>query len=254
MPVLFLHGIGIGLQTYTDFFQDLIRSTDRNVHDGQVGILAIEMMPVSFRICDAAPPMKEIVNQLRSILKKHAWDKFVLVAHSYGTLVATHLLRDPQIGLNIDSVVLVDPVTLSIHQGDIPYNFLYRAPQSPSEYQLHHFACTDISVAHTLTRRVDWTDNILWKDELKGKRVTVLLSGKDIIVDTERLGKYLSEDHDIKEAGSTDIEDWKTRSWNDKGLNIMWCKGLNHAEVFNFASERAPLVYIIDKYSRQHQS
>ena len=254
MPVLFLHGIGIGLQTYTDFFQDLIRSTDRNVHDGQVGILAIELMPVSFRICDAAPLMKEMVNQLRSILKKHGWDKFVLVAHSYGTLVATHLLRDPEIGLSIDSVVLVDPVTLSIHQGDIPYNFLYRAPQSPSEYQLNHFACTDISVAHTLTRRVDWTDNILWKDELKGKRVTVLLSGKDIIVDTERLGRYLSKDHDIKEAESTDIEDWKTRSWNDEGLNIMWCKGLNHAEVFNFASERAPLVYIIDKYSRQRQS
>jgi len=44
---LYIHGIGIGLVTYTDFFADLI-AKDTGRPDEQVGILAIEIMAVSF--------------------------------------------------------------------------------------------------------------------------------------------------------------------------------------------------------------
>jgi len=45
MPILFIHGIGIGLITYTDFFSDLIEKHKGSDSNDQVGIIAIEIMP-----------------------------------------------------------------------------------------------------------------------------------------------------------------------------------------------------------------
>jgi hypothetical protein len=72
------------------------------------------------------------------------------------------------------------------------YNFTRRPPQSASEHQLYYFASTDLGAAHTLGRRFSWTDTILWKEDLKrdGRRWTVMLSERDIIVAGDALGRY----------------------------------------------------------------
>lgn len=128
---------------------------------------------------------------------------------------------------------MVDPVTLLLHSGDVAYNFAYRSPRKASEHQLHYFACTDMGVAHAITRRFMWTENALWKEDIVGRRVTVVLAGEDIIVDTQSLGKYLAD---------KDEDDWKEKTWTGKGLEMLWFGRLNHAQVFDTAKDRHALV------------
>jgi pimeloyl-ACP methyl ester carboxylesterase len=253
LPVLFIHGIGIGLQTYAEFLGHLTEEDAERAKDDQVGIIALEIMPICFRITHMPLPRDEMVAQILRILQNHDWDRFVLVAHSYGTIIATYLLHSLSIGPKVGPVVLIDPVNLSMHMGDICYNFVYRQPRKASEWQLHYFACTDIGVAHTITRSFMWTENTLWKEEIKGRRVTVVLAAQDIIVDTKALRRYLIAEFPRDDERQS-INDWEERNWRGDGLDILWYPELNHAQVFDTTKDRRGVVGAIQSYCQISQT
>ena len=97
-------------------------------------------------------------------------------------------------------------------------------------------------VAHTLSRCFFWSENILWKEDLAGKRTTVSLSGRDLIVDTASVGKYLAEpmyrDEDL----------WKEQKWKGDKLDTLWFSDLDHAQVFDNKAGRAQLVNVVETY------
>ena len=288
LPVVFIHGIGIGLYPYTNFLDELnstsgIESEDPN---DQVGIIAIEIMPVSFRITHSALTRTELCYEIDQILHKHfdPDQKFVLVSHSYGTVITTHLLKTPSISERIGPVVLIDPVSLLLHLPDVAFNFTRRKPKRANEHQLYYFASMDMSVSHTLSRHFFWNENVLWKKDLGDRRVTVSLSGRDLIVDTGAVGRYLSTGPglefanssgqdtdtliDIEEYSDTegnrmglrggegpgddefdiDDEEWKFRPWKGNGIDILWFKDLDHAQVFDKSSTRRRLINAIRVY------
>ena len=84
LPVLFIHGIGIGLYPYINFLVEINESEESVAEDGDIGIIAIEIMPVSFRLTGAAQEKDELCEEVLQILQQHGWDKVVLVSHSYG--------------------------------------------------------------------------------------------------------------------------------------------------------------------------
>ena len=90
LPVVFIHGIGIGLYPYTNFLSELNSNAGIESEDpkDQVGIIAIELMPISFRITHSALGRAELCYEIDQILHTHfaADQKFVLVSHSYGTV------------------------------------------------------------------------------------------------------------------------------------------------------------------------
>lgn len=57
-------------------FWELIKADD------EVGVIAIELLPISFRITRDLPPQKELLRQINVILQEHGWDEFVLFGHS----------------------------------------------------------------------------------------------------------------------------------------------------------------------------
>jgi len=81
LPVVFIHGIGIGLWPYVNFLSALGRGVDDE--DGDIGIIALEILPVSFRITGAALSREDMCRQIQTILLRHGFEKFVLVGHSY---------------------------------------------------------------------------------------------------------------------------------------------------------------------------
>lgn len=280
LPVVFIHGIGIGLYPYTNFLGELNSATDVGSKNSgeQVGILAIEIMPVSFRITHHALSRRDMCAEIDQILLKHFGpeQKFVLASHSYGTVISTHLLKTPSIAKRIGPVVLIDPVSILLHLPDVAYNFTRRKPKHANEYQLYYFASMDIGVSHTLSRHFFWNENILWKHDLQGRRTTVSLSGRDLIVDTEAVGRYLTDqpkasangysDHDTvivdseegEEAATTSSgetatedpleEEWKSRSWQGTGIDVLWFRDLDHAQVFDAPSSRKKLIMAIRTY------
>lgn len=78
ISIVFLHGIGIGLWLYVNFLAALNNQND----DGEVGIIEIEMLSISFRIKHPALVKEEMCRQIENILLHHGFDSFVFVTHS----------------------------------------------------------------------------------------------------------------------------------------------------------------------------
>lgn len=232
LPILFIHGIGIGLYPYVNFLADLNHANKLQDPDGNVGIIAIEIMSMSFRITNSALEKDEMCDEIQAILKTHGWEKFVLISHSYGSVISTHLLHHPELAYKIGPMLLIDPVSFLLHLPDVAYNFTCRRPKRANEHQLYYFASKDMGVSHTLSRRFFWSENILWKHDIEGHRMTVALSGKDLIVDSTAVRRYLTDE-------------------KSACLDVLWFKDLDHAQVFDSKRYRDILVGVVRTYCAQ---
>ncbi|PQE22949.1 carboxypeptidase cpdS protein [Rutstroemia sp. NJR-2017a BBW] len=285
LPIIFIHGIGIGLYPYTSFLNELNAKTD-----DKVGIIALEIMNISFRLTHSGLPREETCREISQILNQHfpPDQKFILISHSYGTVITTHLLHDPNLSPRIGPVVLMDPVSICLHLPSVAYNFTRRIPKAANEYQLYYFASMDPGVAHTLGRRFFWNENVLWKQDLGDRKVTACLAGRDLIVDTEAVGRYLccgslsgrgtpregvangsagrldmgrlidveGEEEDTMITGEVGEstkddeveEEWKYREWKGEGVEVLWFAGLDHAQVFDKKSSRRRVIEVVRRY------
>lgn len=103
-----------------------------------------------------------------------------------------------------------------------------------------------MGVSHTLFRRFFWADNILWKEDIQGHPTTVVLAGRDLIVDTKAVAAYLTG-----ADGWTPETGWRDGRLGDEALNVMWFQDLDHAQVFDKKRTRRELVGTIRKYCTQ---
>ncbi|KAL8365361.1 hypothetical protein RB595_004252 [Gaeumannomyces hyphopodioides] len=183
-PVLFVHGIGIGLLPYMKFMFEVAARDAYASDDGQVGIIALEILPISMRFAGAPLDKETFLKSVSDILGHHDWvtqdvadagnggggggddDGFVLVSHSYGSVLTTHILRDTALGAQVSAAVLIDPVSLLLHMPEVAFNFTRRLPRRANEWQLWFFASMDPSTALTLARYFFWQHNAIWKEEL----------------------------------------------------------------------------------------
>ncbi|MCJ1421370.1 hypothetical protein MMC32_007733 [Xylographa parallela] len=245
LPVLFIHGIGIGLYPYVNFLAKLNCNEEDEAPDGQMGVIAIEMMPVSFRITSEMPEKDQMCEEILQIVNKHHWEKFVLVSHSYGSVISTHLLKHRKTASRIGPVLLVDPVSFLLHLPDVAYNFTCRPPRRANEHQLYYFASMDMGVSHTLARRFFWSENILWREDIDGRQLSVALSGQDLIVDTQAVGRYLANGH----VGILRDEEWQERPWKGEGLDVLWFQHKDHAQIFDTEKDYKRLIRVVRNYS-----
>jgi pimeloyl-ACP methyl ester carboxylesterase len=277
LPVLFIHGIGIGLYPYVDTLEAISKqsgvSPDSKA-DGNVGVLAIELLPICSRLTQPIIQRAEFIAQITAILDAHGYDKFVLASHSYGSVFSTYMLTSEALASRISATVLIDPVTILLHMPDVAFNFTVRQPKTANEWQLWYFASKDPGTSHTLGRHFFWNENCLWKARIKeliegGMRFTVSLASRDLIVDTGAVAKYLLHDDvpdpvvtkngqphmklETHENGAED-EGWKTKPWGGRGLEVLWCEDLDHAQVFDDRKARARLVGVIAEYTKIGQS
>lgn len=281
LPILFIHGIGIGLYPYTNLLREINKGLPR---DEEIGVIALEIMPVSFRLSPAPLSASELSKEISKILEYHGYDRVVLAVHSYGSVIGTHLLHDRVMNSKIADILLIDPVSVLLHLPDVAYNFVRRKPRTAAEWQLWYFASMDLGVARALGRYFFWSENIVWKEDLglDNRRVTVSLAGRDLIVDTEAVGRYLvSEEGDTPAGGrvkmwereaisqeSSDLDDehedlapdddraklveenWKHRHWRGEGLEVLWFDHLDHAQVFDKEVTRERLINVLRTYCR----
>ncbi|KAI0073954.1 alpha/beta-hydrolase [Panus rudis PR-1116 ss-1] len=230
-PVLFLHGIGIGLWTYVPFLFDLI------ARDPDVGIIAVESFAISMRISPRPVSREIVLEAVTTILDKHNLPEVVVVGHSFGTNLAAYMLKHPHLSKRVAASILVDPIPFLLHLPPVAYNFLYREPKTANEWQLWYFASQDPDIARTLTRHFFWAESILWKEDLKDKRVGVVLSGRDQIVDSLEVWRYLTD------QGEAD----PTFHWQKDGMEVFYYPDLDHSKVFDTARLRKPLVDMVQK-------
>lgn len=277
LPVLFIHGIGIGLAPYVETLEAISKQSEVAADDradGSVGVLAIELLPISSRLTQSIIRREEFIKQVTAILDAHGYDKFVLASHSYGSVFSTYMLTHDVLASRISATVLIDPVTILLHMPDVAFNFTVREPKTANEWQLWYFASKDPGTSHTLGRHFFWNENCLWRSRIKelidgGMRFTVSLASRDLIVATSAVAQYLLHDDvpdpvvavngqthmklETHKSGAQDAA-WKTKPWGGRGLDVLWCEDLDHAQVFDDKRARARLLKAIAEYTKMGKS
>ncbi|PSR88792.1 hypothetical protein BD289DRAFT_366703 [Coniella lustricola] len=227
LPVVFLHGIGIGLYPYVAFLSEIPTTSP---------VLAVEILPISMRLTRMDILTKEaFVRHLKQILRQHAIHRFVLIGHSYGTALTTRILHDSELGPQVEGVVLVDPVTLLLHLPDVAYNFTRRMPTSANEWQLWYMASMDPGIALVLGRHFFWRENGISKDELvtngqRKRKAAVCLASRDLIVDTVSVARYFCGD------ATTEL-----------GIELLWFQ-MDHSQVFERCSDYRRILAVVRRF------
>ncbi|OJA13591.1 hypothetical protein AZE42_02725 [Rhizopogon vesiculosus] len=229
LPVLFLHGIGIGLYPYMPFFEEF------NALHPDIGILAIEFLSISMHITSPPFSSTEICTAISQILDDLGLGRVVVFSHSYGTVITAQMLHS-HLSLRIAAILFADPIPFLLHLPDVAYNFVYRQARSANEWQLWYFASRDPDISRTLSRHFFWSENILWKEDLVGKPVAVWLSGKDQVVNSEQVRKYLTE------------EEIASDHWAKNRLEVHYDPDLDHATVFDTKGRRKRLLDVLDRF------
>ena len=195
LPILFIHGIGIGLLPYIPFLRELA------AQDPDVGILAIEILPICMRITKTPLTRDVMCDAITRILNAHGLRRIILAGHSYGTAVSAYLLRrqwgsvdrlltppttptpqhvqPEQESTNhvtnhahaadadlIAATLLMDPIPFLLHYPAVAYNFVYRDPRRANEWQLWYFASRDADIARALARHFFWFESVLFREDV----------------------------------------------------------------------------------------
>lgn len=217
---------------YTPFFSQLIKQ------DPDVGIIAVEILSICNRITSPPLSSSQTCDAFGAILDDLKLPRVVVISHSYGTIVTAHLHRNSQFAPRISGTIFVDPIPFCLHLPSVAYNFVYRVPTGAHQWQTHYFASRDPDISRTLSRHLFWTESILWKEDIAGKRVTVVLAGDDQIVGAEHVRQYLTDQKDMKER-------WTSQDGN---LSVLFYPGIDHAVVFDEDATIRPVIDMAHQY------
>ncbi|TFK29412.1 hypothetical protein FA15DRAFT_752858 [Coprinopsis marcescibilis] len=215
-PLVFIHGLGMGLLQYHLLLSHMFET----ISDRPILVLIQPQISQDVFHPRFLQPMdrQQMSNKLAELLRVLGWahveysdEDFVndeegevanqlvgkgvtVISHSNGSYTHAWMLKEhPQL---VTRSCFVDPVTFCSWEGDVCYNFLYRAPRTGMELLMKYFVCTELGSANLLHRHFDWVANALWCEDIPNVRdpskTIFFLGGKDEILDCQRVRRYLS--------------------------------------------------------------
>lgn len=222
-PVLFIHGIGIGVPTYMTWLPSIPK---------EIGVVAIEIMNASNRICPEGVPPAVFARAVAQILRQQNMEDIVFVSHSYGTFMARPLLEHPEVGPKINSMILCDPVAILLHLPNVAYNITRRKGVTTPEIEIDFGAGRDPMIAHTVCRQFHWPEHILFREDFVGRRTTAVVAGRDCVLDGPAVASYIyygrvdqTSFADMKELEKT----WT--NWTGRGdIELMYLPDRDHGQ------------------------
>ena len=78
--------------------------------------------------------------------------------------------------------------------------------------------------------------------------MTAVLGDKDIIVDTDEVGRYLTRDEGVTAMTDKRDDAWKGKEWTGTGLEVLWLENCEHAQAFYKPKQRRKLVEVLLEY------
>lgn len=203
-PLIFFHGITPGMFPYVGFIKELPNDRD---------VFVVELPWVAMTGRRIIPCPRNFVKTIGNMLEECGATDACVVAHSYGTIVTSWLLKaDPK---RVSSLVLVDPVPLlcalphtaarlalnrSAFEPDRNISFGKRIYKTIVDY----ISIREIGVAETLFRNNCWTLSLLLVGDFN-VHTTVVLSMKDILMASRKVKRYI-ERTNIEASRTSKIE------------------------------------------------
>ncbi|KAJ9048581.1 hypothetical protein DSO57_1033644 [Entomophthora muscae] len=180
-PIIFIHGLGIGLFPYLEKIRRLRNHSDKS-------IFLLELPHISMEIYHNILNHDQTLAAIDSLFKRHSLYKVSLVAHSYGTLIASWLIQHRQHLLH--KVTLLDPICFNMWESTLVTNFLYAKPFAFSHEMAQFFVAQDPLISHTLTKEIYWYESVLFPQDIHVP-TNIFLSSQDWVVDAAACADYL---------------------------------------------------------------
>ncbi len=195
-PVVFLHGIGVGISQNLPLL--------RNLHEDRE-VYLVELPWVCLRLGEKPPSPDEFVRTIEFMLSSHGrWGTGAcFIGHSYGTYAVAWVLRKrPKL---VRSMMLIEPVCLLLFSYHVCYNFLYNPNNKIWGRSAMWLAGKEMTVAHTLTRHFWWQSNTLLVRDFP-QFSCVMLSDNDFICPSRQIRAWLASYPTCNEYENKDLK------------------------------------------------
>lgn len=181
LPIVFVHGVGVGLVTYMGFVRRLI--------ENDCPIMCVELPFVSMSIDPTVPSIDQQLNSVRKMLDTWGFDTATFVGHSYGSILLSWMVQHAPD--RVASVVFIDPVVIMLNLKSTLYNFLYK--HAGEGGKISDLVGSELYLNHALRRHFWWYRNIIWAQDMHNEGIpsTVIVSEKDEIVPSAEVAQHI---------------------------------------------------------------
>ena len=216
MPVVFVHGVGLGPLPYIGFITEMA---------GQSPTIVLELPFVSQRLsAGRAPPPHSTVRAIEGAMKRHGIATATFVGHSLGSVYLSWVAKlRPNL---VASFVFIDPIVFLLHHHKVAHSFLYKKPLSVLEVVENYFVKSEQRIVSYFHREFFWYKNLLLADQLSGIPTAVVLSQEDSIVPVPAVADYLTRyssaslSHSVL-PGASHGEFLSNPAWSDHVLGVV---------------------------------
>lgn len=215
-PIVFIHGIGVGLIHYLALICCFPKEVD---------IYIVEWPYVAMQMTTDSPSMDRTVSTFIRMLDVDCHNQACFVAHSLGTTAVSWMLKDPEGVKRVASTVLMDPVTFLLCDPTVATAFVYKDPTSTMDYLMHFFLSRELFIANALSRNFNWSHNIMFVEDLanafprSGSRTRNVSPGSVALASTGNDGDCGSSNNNIG-ANGIDCDDRSPRRMSLRNRNL----------------------------------
>ncbi|RKP13488.1 hypothetical protein BJ684DRAFT_9990 [Piptocephalis cylindrospora] len=187
-PIIFVHGIGIGILPYISFILRLVRTSS-----SAPPLYLVELSEVSMRLnLNPSPTIPVVVTEMAMALTERGHSQAVWVGHSLGSSVvagACRWARD-----SVAATVFIDPICFLLHYPNVAWNFVHRRGVGADERFTEYFASRELSISRYISRDFQWWHACVFADQLPGgSNTSVYLSSLDALVPSALVKAYLEK-------------------------------------------------------------
>lgn len=218
-PIIFVHGIGIGLIVYIPLIDKLLE-TGRPILLPEIPYVS-GFRPWLSPLAVLSPG--SVVSTMTSMLASHGFMSGTWVGHSYGTSWLSYMVKFAPHA--VAGVLFLDPICFSLHVPRLTKQFVY---SKPDPGVVSYIVRTDIIVNWTIQRSFPWAWIILFLEQIRNIPCGVFLSDKDALVPVDKVEAYLRRRGvPIRDFEGQDV-DYSTHF--DQPMNCTVFRGQGHGD------------------------
>ncbi|KAI9296844.1 hypothetical protein K502DRAFT_323604 [Neoconidiobolus thromboides FSU 785] len=183
-PILFIHGVGTGVSLYMR--QILKLRTDFHTRK----IVLLELQAVTLIPTLQIPTVEDIMYALDSAFQLHEIEKCSIMAHSYGTIATSFILKHRP--YYIQKMCLVDPACFTNWEPTFAVNFMFNQLDFFMNRVTQHLMAEDLFVGNTIGRYAILNQGIAFNQDLNVPTY-VYLSKYDFLLNSNYIISHLTE-------------------------------------------------------------
>jgi hypothetical protein len=232
-PLVFVHGIGIGLISYIPLIDALLKSK-RPIFLPEIPYV-MGFRP--WQSPNAVLPPNVVCSCMTVMLASHGFLCATWLGHSYGTSWLSYMCQYASHA--VAALLFLDPICFCLHVPRLTKSFVYtrRDPGTIS-----YIVRTDVIVNWTIQRSFPWSWIILFTEQIKVP-CSVFLSDKDALVPAGKIEDYLKSQnipvrdiHGITQPPKSYFED------DSELINCSVFRGHGHGRWTEVPNDTVPLI------------